>query len=358
MTCPRCGADGIPDGAPGCPKCGQTLGDEQARTNNAAVQDAIPEELEEALRRELSKEYQITDLLGRGGMSLVYLAQEVDLNRQVAIKVLPLQFLQGPASAERFEREAKIAASLDHPHIVPIFRVGATSTFLWYTMKRIRGRSFEQIIMERGALPLPEVLGVVEQVGSALQYTHRHGVVHRDIKPANLHLGDDGRWRVLDLGVALSGRESAAQRELHAGTPSYINPEQWDGAPADAGSDLYALGVTLYRWLTGRLPYGEIEPYQAARYRRDPVAPSRIRPDVPIWLDHLVRKAVARDPRLRFETAEELLLALERGASRPVSAPAATPLIHRDPAALWKIGLAISLLLNALLLFWLLFLPR
>ena len=110
--------------------------------------------------------------------------------------------------------------------------------------------------------------------------------------------------------------------------------------------------------LTGRLPYGEIEPYQSARYRRDPAALSRIRPDVPIWLDHLVRKAIARDPRARFETAEELLLALERGASRPVSAPAATPLIHRDPAALWKLGLAISLLLNALLLFWLLFLPR
>ena len=159
--------------------------------------------------------------------------------------------------------------------------------------------------------------------------------------------------------MALSGREGAAQRELHAGTPSYINPEQWEeGGTADAGSDLFALGVTLYQWLGGHLPYGEIEPYQVARYRRDPVALSRLRPDVPVWLDHLVRKAVARDPKERFETAEEMLLALERGASRPVSAPAATPLIRRDPAALYKIALAVSLLFNVLLIVWLLFLPR
>ena len=105
------------------------------------------------------------------------------------------------------------------------------------------------------------------------------------------------------------------------------------------------------------LPYGQVLPYQAGRYFRDPVAPSRHRPEVPIWLDHVVLKAVARDKRRRFETAEEMMLALERGASRPLSAPPATPMIERDPAALWKIGLAVSLLFNALLIYWLLFLP-
>ncbi len=158
--------------------------------------------------------------------------------------------------------------------------------------------------------------------------------------------------------MALSGREDPATRALHAGTPSYINPEQWEGATADAGSDLFALGVTLYQWLAGRLPYGEIEPYQTGRYRRDAAALSGIRPDVPLWLDHLVRRAVARDPRERFETAEELLLALERGASRPVAAPGPIPLIHRDRVLLLRIGLAVSLLFNAVLLTWLLFLPR
>jgi len=210
-----------------------------------------------------------------------------------------------------------------------------------------------------GAVPtVADAVAAAIEWCRALGRLHRQGVVHRDIKPGNLHLGDDGQWRILDLGVALSGREGQAQRELHAGTPSYINPEQWDGAGADAASDLFALGVTLYQWLGGRLPYGEIEPYQAARYRRDPRALSRLRPDVPMWLDHLVRKAVARDPRQRFETAEEMLLALERGASRPLNAPSATPLITRDPVALWKIALAVSLLFNALLIVWLLFLPR
>jgi len=140
-----------------------------------------------------------------------------------------------------------------------------------------------------------------------------------------------------------------------------MNPEQWEGdhgQSATASSDLFALGVTLYQWLAGRLPYGEIEPWQTARYRRDPTAPSRLRPQVPIWLDHVVLKAVARDPRARFETAEEFALALERGASRPLHAPSATPLVRRDPAALWKVALAISVAFNLLLVIWLLFLPR
>ena len=126
----------------------------------------------------------------------------------------------------------------------------------------------------------------------------------------------------------------------------------------DAQSDLFALGVSLYQLLTGRLPYGEVLPYQAGRYYRDPVAPSRINPEVPIWLDHIVHKAVARDKRQRFETAEELLLALERGASRPLTAPHATPLLQRDPTAVWKMVFAVSVLVNFLLIYWLVFLPR
>jgi len=215
------------------------------------------------------------------------------------------------------------------------------------------------LLARKHAFSVEQVVQAAIAVARALGRLHRQGVVHRDIKPANLHLGDDGRWRVLDLGVAVSGFESAAERSLHAGTPSYMNPEQWEeGGAAEAGSDLYALGATLYQWLTGHLPYGQIEPYQRARYRHDPKPPSRLRPDVPIWLDHVLLRAVARDGRVRFETAEELVLALERGASRPVAAPGATPLFQRDPTAIWKALLVASAALNALLLFWLLFLPR
>jgi serine/threonine protein kinase len=215
---------------------------------------------------------------------------------------------------------------------------------------------------------LNQTVGAATQVARALGRLHRQGVIHRDVKPSNLHQGEDGVLRLLDLGVALSGSEPEAARLLHAGTPSYINPEQWGFAPdggeqdaqaPDARSDLFALGVTIYQLLTGgKLPYGDVLPYQRGRYFRDPVAPSRHNPEVPIWLDHVVRKAVARDQRQRFETAEEMLLALERGASRPLTAPAPTPLMRRDPTARWKIALAISALFNAALVFWLLFLPK
>ena len=230
------------------------------------------------------------------------------------------------------------------------------------------GDTLGQRLRSRQHLPVPQAVSVVVQAARVLGWLHRQGVVHRDIKPDNLHLGDDGVLRVLDLGVALSGREPEATRQLHAGTPSYMNPEQWpgyeksgdtEGQLPDARSDLFALGVTLYQLLShGRLPYGEVVQYQLGRYHRDPLPPSRHNPGVPIWLDQIALKAVARSRAQRFETAEELLLALERGASRPLSAPGPQPLMQRDATALWKIALAVSVLVNLLLIYWLLFLPR
>jgi serine/threonine protein kinase len=138
----------------------------------------------------------------------------------------------------------------------------------------------------------------------------------------------------------------------------FKNPSDDTKEGPDAQSDLFALGVTLYQLLTSKLPYGEVLPGQSGRYYRDPLAPSRHRPEIPKWLDNIVLKAIARDKNQRFETAEELLLALDRGASRPLSAPLSTPLIQRDPTAVWKIGLGISVLFNLLLVYWLLFLPK
>jgi serine/threonine protein kinase len=240
---------------------------------------------------------------------------------------------------------------------------GVASRSAFYVLYDWHSGETLQQLLERGRLEPSVAVAHAMQALKALGPLHRQGVVHRDIKPANLHLGDDGVLRVLDLGVALSGREPPAMRALHAGTPSYVNPEQWgfEGVEKelpDAQSDLFALGVTLYQLVTGRLPYGEVLPYQVGRYYRDPTAPSRHNPEVPIWLDHVLQKAVARDKRQRFETAEEFLLALERGASRPLSLPQGTPLLQRDPTSLWKVGLAVSLLLNLLLIFWILFLPK
>jgi serine/threonine protein kinase len=295
-----------------------TLGDEQARTNNAAPVEPISDELEAALRRELSSQFQITDLLGRGGMSLVYLAQEVDLNRQVAIKILPLQFLQGPASAERFEREAKIAASLDHPHIVPIFRVGATSTFLWYSMKRIRGRSFEQIITERGALPVSEVLGVAEQVGSALQYAHRHGVVHRDVKPANVMIEDSGWALVCDFGVARAfGSVSLTQTGASLGTPRYMSPEQFEGQPVDGRCDQYSLAILVWEALTGGVPFTGDSLGELIRKHLLEAPPrlAEVKPEIPERVSAAVFRAMSKKPAERFPDIAAFVQALGGNAT-------------------------------------------
>jgi serine/threonine protein kinase len=307
--------------------------------------------------------YTVTALVADSGVHRLLQARDNATRELVALKTLAPGRASDPEERAMLAHEAWLGTRVGGGEgFVRVHARRAEASALYVVFDWHGGRTLEQMLAggrASAARPaVPEVVGAAVQLARALGRLHRLRVVHRDLKPANLHLGDDGRWRIIDLGSAVSGRESAAQRELHAGTPSYMNPEQWEGAAADAGSDLFALGATLYRWLTGRLPYGEIEPYQLARYRHDPAPASRVRPDVPIWLDHLLAKALARDARHRFETAEELLLALERGASRPVSVVGPTPLIHRDPAALVKIALAVSVLFNVLLIVWLLFLPK
>lgn len=306
----------------------------------------------------------ITALVADTGVHRLYQARDPASRELVAIKTLHESRASDREEQAMLAHEAWLGLQVTDsgaPGFVRVRQVRAPSAFYtvfdWHS-----GHTLEQLLAEQARrFAIPEVVQGGLAVCRALGRLHRIGVIHRDIKPGNLHLGEDGQWRVLDLGVAVSGREPASTRTLHAGTPSYMNPEQWEGAegrPADTGSDLFALGVTLYQWLTGRLPYGEIEPWQTARFRRDPVAPSRLRPEVPIWLDHVVMKAIARDARQRFETAEEFALALERGASRPLSAPQATPLVRRDPAWAWKVSCVISLIFNLMLVIWLLFLPR
>ncbi len=190
----------------------------------------------------------------------------------------------------------------------------------------------------------------------AVATLHRLGIIHRDIKPDNLHLGADGRLRLLDLGVAASDGLDAEEtfNEINnPGTPSFMAPELFNGATANEVSDLYAVGVTLYYLLTRKYPYGEIEPFQTPRFG-DPIPPTRYRPDIPEWLESVILKSVARKPAERFETPEEFRLALEYGSQRPLRVARRSPLLKRDPHMNLKLVAAASLVLNALLLFLLL----
>ncbi|RZJ11089.1 MAG: bifunctional protein-serine/threonine kinase/phosphatase [Rubrivivax sp.] len=316
--------------------------------------------------------YQITALVADNGVHRLLQARELATGRLVALKMLRPGRADDPEERAMLAHEIwlglRLAEAPRHRRrggrdwtsggFVRVHAPADGATHFYAVFDWHGGQTLEQLLA-KGPLDTAQALAMASSVARSLSLLHAAGVIHRDIKPGNLHLGDDGQWRVLDLGVALSPRASTAMRELHAGTPSYINPEQWADppAPADAGSDLFALGVTLYQALTRRLPYGEIEPYQLARYRREPASVSRLQPSVPMPLDRLVMKAVARDARLRFETADELLLALERLAARdqPVQRAARAP---RDAVLTWQVAFGISALLNLLLMGWLLFLPR
>lgn len=222
---------------------------------------------------------------------------------------------------------------------------------LYYLMTWHEGESLKAMLARGHRFSVVEAAELGMHLLQGLAALHRLGIVHRDIKPDNVHQGRDGRLRILDLGVAAS--DGVDFQEINnPGTPSYMAPELFAGEPASVSSDLYAAGVTLYEVLTRKYPYGEIEPFQKPRFG-DPANPVRVRPDIPAWLEAVLLKAVARDARDRFETAEEFLLALEQGAHKPLRMPRRMPLAQRDPTLPLKILAMASLALNVFLI-WIL----
>jgi serine/threonine protein phosphatase PrpC/tRNA A-37 threonylcarbamoyl transferase component Bud32 len=316
--------------------------------------------------------FEVLAPVANSGINVIYKVKEIDTGKRYALKTLHPSRTKDKEERTMLVHEAWLTQQLLSTRaadsLVHLKALQENPSAYYIVYEWHNGETLQQQLDRGAPFDIAHALNSATQITKALSHLHRQNVIHRDIKPANLHQGADGVLRLLDLGVALSGKEPASMRDLHAGTPSYINPEQWgvhfknanDDTKElpDAQSDIFALGVTLYQLLTGKLPYGEVLSGQSGRYYRDPLAPSRHRPEIPKWLDNIVLKAIARDKNQRFETAEELLLALDRGASRPLSAPLATPLIQRDPTAVWKIGLGVSLLFNLLLVYWLLFLPK
>jgi serine/threonine-protein kinase len=301
----------------------------------------VSPEVEKGIRRAFRPEFRIEGLLGRGGMSLVYLAHEVELNRFVALKVLPLQLSLGTDAGERFKREARIAASLDHPHIVPIHQIGSRSTFLWFTMKFVRGRSLVEHLGDRGPMDLVQCLGIVEQIASALQYAHERGVVHRDVKPANVMIDENGWALVCDFGVAKAfGAVPLTQTGGTMGTPSHMSPEQLYGQPLTGKSDQYSLAIMTYECLAGEPPFAGDSLGEVLRQHclEPPPRLTEVRPDIPAHVSDTLVRAMSKKPEERFDEVLDFVVAL--GGRRPVSTgdAAAEVLGRTAPISTWRFG--------------------
>jgi eukaryotic-like serine/threonine-protein kinase len=273
-------------------------------------------DLHERLASALAGRYQLQRELGRGGMAMVYLAQDLRHDRPVALKVLHPGLAEGLGSQRRFLREIRTAARLEHPHILPVLDSGEARGLLWYSMPYVEGESLRARLDREGLLPIDRAVRLAREVADALAYAHMHGVVHRDIKPENI-LVSGGHVRVADFGVA-KGLESAAGETATTigvilGTPAYMSPEQGAGErELDGRSDIYSLGCVLYELLTGEPVWRGSNPMEviAQRFTEDAPPLRRLRPDVPPPVEQAVARALACMPAERFQKAAEFAEAL------------------------------------------------
>jgi beta-lactam-binding protein with PASTA domain len=286
--------------------------------------------------------YRVVSRLGSGGMADVYLAQDQLLGRQVAVKILHHHFAEDQEFVERFRREASSAAALSHPNIVAIFDRGEWNGTYYIAMEYVAGRSLKAIVREAGPLDPIMAIDTVIQILRAARFAHRRGVIHRDLKPHNVILDEDARARVTDFGIARAGASDMTLTGSIMGTAQYLSPEQAQGYPVSASSDLYSIGVILYELLTGVVPF-EGETAVAIAFKQvsaTPRPPSELNPRLPHSLDAVVLRALAKDPIERYADDDELIAALEAerellagdGAPMPL-APESLP-THEPPTGL------------------------
>ncbi len=329
--CQQCGSN-LPANAPGgvCPRCVMRLGlptgvdpEHKAASDD---QDAVPTSAtppggfvppEPAELAKKLPELEIIELLGQGGMGAVYKARQKQLDRIVALKILPTETSKDPAFAERFAREARSLARLNHPHIVALYEFGRSQDLYYFIMEFVDGTDLRQVI-QAGELAPDQALAIVPQICDALQYAHEEGIVHRDIKPENIFLDKKGRVKIGDFGLAKILNKSASAFTLtqplqRMGTPHYMAPEQIEGASnVDHRADIYSLGVVFYEMLTGELPLGRFAP------------PSK-KVQIDVRLDEIVLHTLEKEPELRYQHASEVKTEVESVTHSAASAADATP---------------------------------
>ena len=339
MLCAHC-ASPLPDGSRFCVNCGADL-EEPSSGATASLDDAGVVKLTRMLREETAGEYEIERELARGGMGVVYVATEIQLRRRVAIKVLPPTLTFGEAAIQRFRREARTAAALDHPNIIPIYRVSSGGELMWYSMKLLEGKSLDTLLKAQEHLAFESTVAVLEQVADALDYAHQHGVIHRDIKPGNIVLDDRGRVTVTDFGIAKELQEgSLSASGSLLGTPYYMAPEQYVGGDISGAADQYSLGVVAYQCLGRRVPFEAASAYELLnKHMSEPPPPLvELRPDLPPHAYVAIERALAKRPEHRFATVADFVNTLA-GRIPDVAAPGrAVP--RRKRLIVWGSGIA------------------
>ncbi len=324
--CPKCGTR-LQDGARSCSACGWSISlggvtrvataDEKAEILGAIAGPLVmtgTDALFEALKKELVAEYDLERELGRGGMAVVYKAVEKDLFRAVALKVLPPGH-GGADIAERFRREARMAAALDHPNIIPVYRVGQAAGTFFFAMKYVEGRAVDAIVESQGALPVPVIVQILRSSTSALAFAHERGIVHRDIKGANILVDRDGRVMVSDFGIARATEDKALTASGSVmGTPHFMSPEQCAGQKVGPQSDQYSLGVLAFQMLTGSVPFDADSLIAILQHHFFTPVPdvNLVREGVPPELIAIMTRALAKSPAARYPSTKDMLADLER----------------------------------------------
>ncbi|TCV81055.1 bifunctional protein-serine/threonine kinase/phosphatase [Sulfurirhabdus autotrophica] len=296
-------------------------------------------------------EFEVLEVIHDSRATLLYKVKHSVSNQILVLKTLQPILKDDPESCNGLISEEWLAKRvLAHyfPQIIPLS--SENRHYLYYVMTFHEGATLQQKIDSGQHFSIADTSQIGIRLMKGLSALHRLNIIHRDIKPDNLHSGEDGKLRILDLGVALNPSMISEKVEGNAGTPSYMAPELFVGEPATVQTDIYAAGVSLYYLLTRKYPYGEIEPFQHPRFG-EPVPPTRYRPDIPQWLENILLKAVAKDINQRFETTDEFLIALERGEFNPLLAPQRTPLAGRNPMRTWQAVATVSIVINLLLLY-------
>lgn len=260
--------------------------------------------------REVANRYSIIALIGQGGMADVYKAFDTILNRVVAVKVLRSKLSEDPMTLVRFQREAYAASKLSHPNIIDIYDVGEAEGLHYIVMEFVRGRTLKQLVMQRGALDVPEAVAIMKQLTSAVSHAHEHQIIHRDIKPQNVLIKDDGTVKITDFGIAVANDSvQLTWNNAVMGSAHYLAPEQAQGKEPDPAIDIYSLGIVFYELLTGDVPYKGTSPTEIAVQHLRSALPSvrSFNPAIPQSVENIVVRAAAKDPAERYPSARDMV---------------------------------------------------